>query len=176
MRVVKGGMNAAKERRQRISREQQLQQIRQDITLFRDRMLGLADNLAEMVQGRGIDITLREMAPIESAGAYTIPCIALCCGRNWAGFTPQALYSVKDGIQLKGEVCLVVDKPGRRPRTVKYMLCMPEHLMSAADWAIHLDERASGKWKVLTRDLLLAAIAPLFKDIAEPALRPRLFQ
>ncbi|MFZ4169103.1 hypothetical protein ACEV60_10585 [Enterobacter ludwigii] len=152
--------------RQRASREQRQQQAQQDIVAFRERMQRLADNLTEWLEGHEVSITVREMIPVASPGAYTIPVIVLHHGGNWAGFTPQALYSVRGGIQLKGEVCLAVDNPRRRPRTEKYMLCMPGHLLSTADWAIHSDGRAPGKGKVMTRELLLAAIAPLFDAVA----------
>ncbi|MEI9745822.1 hypothetical protein [Enterobacter ludwigii] len=105
---------------------------------------------------------MRERGPVATAGAYTVPGLVLHCGRNRAGFTPQALYSVKGGIQLKSEVTLAADNPRRRPRTEKYMLCMPGHLLSTADRAIRPDVRTPGKGKVLTRELLMAAIAPLF--------------
>lgn len=160
------GTNVTAGRRQRASREQRQQQTQQDMAAFREWMNRLADNLAEWLEGNEVSITVRDMIPVATAGAYTIPGIVLHCGRNWAGFTPQALYSVKGGIQLKGEVCLVVDNPRRHPRTEKYMLCMPGHLLSTADWAIRPDDRASGKGRVLTRELLLAAIAPLFDDAA----------
>lgn len=153
-------------RRQRVSREQRQLQTLQDIGMFRERMQRLADNLTAWLEGNGVTITVRERAPVPAVtnGAYTLPCIVLHCGRNWAGFTPQALYSVKGGIQLKGEVTLTVDNPRRQPRTEKYMLCLPGHLLSTADWAIHRDERTPGKGKVLTRELLMTALAPLFDD------------
>ena len=159
------GTNAISGKRRRARREEQLRQTRQDIAAFRERMQRLADNLTEWLEGYEVSIIRREMVPVSSAGAYTIPCIALRCGRNWAGFTPQALYSVKGGIQLKGEVTLVVDNSRRHPRTEKYMLCMPGHLLSTADWAIHSAGCTLGKGKVLTRELLMAAIAPLFDDV-----------
>lgn len=157
-------MNAVTGRRQRACREQRQLQTLQDIGTFRERMQRLADNLTAWLEGHEVSISVRERVPAATAGAYTIPAIVLHCGRNWAGFTPQALYSVKGGIQLKGEVSLVVDNPRRHPRTEKYMLCMPGHLLSTADWAIHRDERKPGKGKVLTRELLMAALAPLFDD------------
>jgi len=158
--------NAMKGGRQRASREQRRQQTLRDITEFRERMQRLAENLTTWLEGSKVSITVREMVPVESAGAYTIPGIVLHSGRNWAGFTPQALYSVKGGIQLKGEVCLAVDNSRCRPRTEKYMLCMPEHLLSTADWAIHGVGCTPGQGKVLTRELLLTAIAPLFDGAA----------
>ncbi|WP_049857446.1 hypothetical protein [Trabulsiella odontotermitis] len=161
-----GEVSAATGRRQRASREQRRQQTLRDIAAFRERMQRLADSLVMWLEGSGVSITLREMTPVSTAGAYTIPGIVLQRGRNWAGFTPQALYSVKDGIQLKGEVCLTVDNPRRRPRTEKYMLCMPGHLLSTADWAIHSAGCRPGKGKELTRELLLAAVAPLLGDPA----------
>ena len=118
--------------------------------------------LSVIVQEHEVTITVREMVPTASVGVYTIPGIVLQCGRNWAGFIPQALYSVKGGIQLKDEVSLAVDNPRRQPRTEKYMLCLPGHLLSTADWAIHRDERTPGK--VLTRELLMTALAPLFDN------------
>ncbi|WP_124966008.1 hypothetical protein [Trabulsiella odontotermitis] len=157
-------MSVTPGRRQRVHREQRQLQTLQDIGTFRERMERLADNLAEWLAEHEVTITVREMVPVRSAGAYTVPGIVLCHGRNWAGFTPQALYSVKGGIQLQGEVTLAVDNPRRRPRTEKYMLCMPGHLLSTADWAIHRDERIPGKGRVLTRELLIATIAPLFDD------------
>lgn len=150
--------------RPRVSHEQRMQQTLRDIAEFRERMLRLADNMAVWLGGREVNITVKEMVPVSSAGAYTIPGIVLHSGRNWAGFIPQALYSVKGNVLLKGEVSLTVDSPRRRPRTEKYMLCMPGHLLSAADWAIHSAGKAPGKGKVLTRELLLAAIAPLSGD------------
>ncbi|KAF6706030.1 hypothetical protein G9387_06405 [Enterobacter hormaechei] len=158
------GTNAKAGKRQRVRREEQLRQNRQDIAAFRERMQRLADNLTEWLEGYEVSITRREMVPVSSAGAYTIPCIALHCGRNWAGFTPQALYSVKGGIQIKGEVTLAVDNSRRHPRTEKYMLCMPGHLLSTADWAIHPAGRLPDKGNVLTRELLMRALAPLFDD------------
>ncbi|MEH4990256.1 hypothetical protein ACOY5P_23275 [Enterobacter asburiae] len=158
------GGKATTGRRQRARREKQQRLPNRDITAFRERMQRLAENLTEWLEGYEVSITLREMVPVSSAGAYTIPAIALRYGRNWAGFTPQALYSVKGGIQLKGEVTLAVDNSRRHPRTEKYMLCMPGHLLSTADWAIHSTGRTPGKGRVLTRELLLAAIAPLFDD------------
>lgn len=157
-------MNAVTGRRQRASREQRQLQTLQDIGTFRERMQRLADNLTEWLEGREVTITVREMLPVATEGAYTLPGIVLQSGRNWAGFIPQALYSVKGSIQLKGEVTLAVDNPRRRPRTEKYMLCLPGHLLSTADWAIHRDERTPGKGKVLTRELLMTALAPLFDD------------
>jgi hypothetical protein len=151
-------------RRQRARREQRQLQMLQDIGTFRERMQRLADNLAEWLEEHEVTITVREMMPVRSAGAYTVPGIVLCRGRNWAGFTPQALYSVKGGIQLQGEVTLAVDNPRCQPRTEKYMLCMPGYLLSTADWAIHRDERTPGKGRVLTRELLMTALAPLFDD------------
>lgn len=151
-------------RRQRTRREQRQLQTLQDIGTFRERMQRLADNLAEWLEGRAVTITVRKMVPVARAGAYTIPGIVLCHGRNWAGFTPQVLYSVQGGIQLQGEITLAVDNPRRQPRTEKYMLCMPGHLLSTAGWAIHRDERTPGEGKVLTRTLLMAALAPLFDD------------
>ncbi|WP_245939533.1 hypothetical protein [Yokenella regensburgei] len=159
------GTKAISGKRQHVRRTEQLRQTRHDIATFRERMQRLADNLTEWLEGYEVSITRREMVPVSSTGAYTIPCIALRCGRNWAGFTPQALYSVKGGIQLKGEVTLAVDNFRRHPRTEKYMLCMPGHLLSTADWAIHPAGRTPGKGKVLTRELLMAAIAPLFDDV-----------
>ncbi|WP_149330629.1 hypothetical protein [Citrobacter braakii] len=160
------GTNAITGKRQRASSEQREPQTQQDIAVFRERMQRLADNLTEWLEGHEVSISVREMILIATGDAYTLPGIVLRCGRNWAGFTPQALYSVKGGIQLKGEVSLVVDNSRRHPRTEKYMLCMPGHLLSTADWAIHSDGRAPGKGKVMTRELLLAAIAPLFDDAA----------
>lgn len=152
------------EKQRRASREQRQLQTLQDIGMFRERMLRLADNLMAWLEGHEVTITVREMLPVATAGAYTLPCIVLQCGRNWAGSIPQALYSVKGGIQLKDEVSLAVDNPRRQPRTEKYMLCLPGHLLSTADWAIHRDERTPGKGKVLTRELLMTALAPLFDD------------
>lgn len=149
-------------RRQRASREQQQLQTLLDIGTFRERMQRLADNLTAWLEGHEVTITVREMVPVATAGAYSIPGIVLHCGRNWAGFTPQALFSVKGGIQLKGEVTLAVDNSRHCPRTEKYMLCIPGLLLSTADWAIHPDGRTPDKGKVLTRELLMAAIAPLF--------------
>ncbi|AHE72510.1 hypothetical protein M942_04260 [Enterobacter ludwigii] len=157
-------MNAVTGRRQRASREQRQWQTLEDIGTFRECMQRLADNLTAWLEGHEVTITVRERVPVSSAGAYTIPCITLRCGRNWAGFTPQALYSVKGGIQLKDEVTLVIDNPRRRPRTEKYILCMPGHLLSTADWAIHPDGRTPDKGKVLTRGLLMAALSPLFDN------------
>lgn len=151
-------------KRQRARSEQQQLQTLQDIRMFRERMQRLADNLTAWLEGYEVTIIVRERVPVATAGAYTIPGIVLHRGRNWAGFTPQALYSVKGGIQLKGEVTLAVDNSRRHPRTEKYMLCMPGHLLSTADWAIHSTGRTPGKGRVLTRELLLAAIAPLFDD------------
>ena len=150
-------------RRQRASREQRQLQTLQDIGTFRERMQRLADNLTAWLEGSEVTITVRERVPVATAGAYTIPGIVLHSGRNWAGFIPQALYSVKGGIQLKGEVSLVVDNPRRQPRTEKYMLCLPGHLLSTADWAIHPDGRTPGEGKVLTREV---ALAPLFDHAA----------
>lgn len=151
-------------RRQRASREQRQLQTLEDIGTFRERMQRLADNLTAWLEGHEVTITVRERVPAATAGVYTLPGIVLHSGRNWAGFIPQALYSVKGGIQLKGEVTLAVDNPRRQPRTEKYMLCMPGHLLSTADWAIHRDERTPGKGKVLTRELLMTALAPLFDN------------
>ncbi|MCU6244143.1 hypothetical protein ACOY5P_17560 [Enterobacter asburiae] len=155
-------VNAVYGRRQRASREQRQLQTLQDIGEFCERMQRLADNLTAWLEGHEVTITVREMVPTASVGVYTIPGIVLQCGRNWAGFIPQALYSVKGGIQLKDEVSLAVDNPRRQPRTEKYMLCLPGHLLSTADWAIHRDERTPGK--VLTRELLMTALAPLFDN------------
>ncbi|HDR2590205.1 hypothetical protein ACEV60_20395 [Enterobacter ludwigii] len=69
-------------------------------------MRRLADNLAVWSEGRDIDTSLQEVVLVTSAGAYTVPGIVLRYGRNWVGFTPQALYSVKGGAELKGEVTL----------------------------------------------------------------------
>ncbi|MGP8939918.1 hypothetical protein V1605_11990 [Enterobacter soli] len=157
-------MSVTPGRRQRASCEQRQLQTLQDIGTFRERMQRLAENLMAWLEGNEVTITVREMLPTASTGAYTLPGIVLHCGRNWAGFTPQALYSVKGGIQLKGEVTLAVDNPRRHPRTEKYVLCMPGHLLSTADWAIHRDERTPGKGKVLTRELLMTALAPLFDN------------
>ena len=156
--------NTASGGRQQSSRERLKQQNRQDIAEFRERMLRLADSLVGWLDGYDVDITLREISPVNTAGAYTIPGIVLCHRRNWAGFTPQALYSEKGGGQLKGEVCLAVDNPGRRPRTEKYMLGMAGHPLSAADWIIYKDSRTPGKGKELTRKQLLAAVESLFDD------------
>lgn len=96
---------------------------------------------------------------VATAGVETIPGSVLHCGRNRAGFIPQALYSVKGVIQLKREVTLALDKPRHLP-----MLCMPGHLLPTDDWAIHSDERTPGKRKVLTREFLMTALARLFDD------------
>ncbi|WP_439412984.1 hypothetical protein [Enterobacter ludwigii] len=152
--------------RQRANRERVKQQTQQDIAAFRERMQRLADNLTAWLGGNEVTIIVREMVPVASADAYTIPGIVLHSGRNWAGFIPQALYSVRGGIQLKGEVSLVVDNPRHQPRAEKHILCMPGHLLSMADWAIHDTGRTPGQGKVLTRALLLAAIAPLFDHAA----------
>lgn len=145
------------------SREYQMRQNQRDIAVFRERMCRLAENLTGWLAGHGVGIILRESVPAKDAVATsTVPAIVLCRGRNYAGFIPQALYSVKGGMQLKGEVCLTVDNPERSPRTEKYMLCMAEHLLSTADWAIHNTGRSPGKGKVLTRELLLVVLAPLF--------------
>lgn len=157
-------MNTVTGRRQRASREQRQWQTLEDIGTFRERMQRLADNLTAWLEGHEVTITVRERVPVAMAGAYTIPGIVLRSGRNRAGFIPQALYSVKGGIQLKGEVTLAVDNPRRHPRTEKYMLCLPGHLLSTADWAIYRDERTPGKGKVLTRELLMTALAPLFDN------------
>lgn len=149
--------------RQHAGREYQDRQRLKDITVFRERMGRLADNLTEWLAGQDVSITLRERVPASNpAGTFTVPVIVLCCGRNYAGFTPQALYSVKGNIQLKGEVCLAVDNPGRSPRTEKYMLCMAGHLLSTAYWAMYSAGRAPGKGRVLTREVLLTVLAPLF--------------
>ncbi len=159
-------MNTTGGRRMRASRAQRERQIQLDISTFRERMLRLADNLTVWLEGRDVVIIRREMVPASAAGAYTVPGIVLRHGRNWAGFTPQALYSVKGGTELKGEVHLVTDNPHRSPRTEKYMLCMSGHLLSTADWAIHSAGCTPDRGKIMTRELLLAAIAPLFDDAA----------
>lgn len=156
------GANAVTGKRQRARRAQQELQIRQDIAAFRERMQRLADILATWLEGSEIGITLREMVHGTPAGAYTLPAIVLRHGRNWAGFMPQALYSATGGIQFKGEVTLAVDNPRRHPRTEKYMLCMQGHRLSTSGWVIYGGGHTPGKGKVLTRELLLAAIAPLF--------------
>lgn len=141
----------------------QARRYQQDITAFRERMCRLADNLALWLVGRDVSITLQERAPARNtAAAWTVPVIVLRHGRNYAGFTPQALYCVKGDVQLKGEVHLAVDNPCRSPRTEKYQLYMAGHLLSTADWAIYNAGRVPGRGQVLTRERVLDVLAPLF--------------
>lgn len=146
-----------------VGREYLLRRNQQDIAEFRERLFRLADDLTRWLAGRGVSITLREGAPARAPEAtWTAPVIVLRHGRNYAGFTPQALYSVKGDVQLKGDVCLAVDNPGRSPRTDKYQLYMAGHLLSTADWAIYNAGRSPGKGRVLTREQALVVLSPLF--------------